>query len=121
MKLKLARRLGGGRYPLLSRSLTLAVATDDGRVIGRAGAELLDRAELHEPVRLLGISVSRLERSDAQQLALLPSEGEDPRRRHLNQVVDAVQDRFGRQALERGVVSVERAGLSLQIKRGEGD
>ncbi len=121
LKLKLARRLGGGRYPLLSRSLTLVVASDDGRVIGRAGAELLGRAELQEPVRLLGISVSRLERSDAEQLALLPSEGEDPRRRHLNQVVDAVQDRFGRQALERGVVSVERAGLSLQIKRGEED
>jgi hypothetical protein len=39
----------------------------------------------------------------------------------LNQVVDAVQDRFGNRALERGVLSVERQGLSLQIKRGEGD
>jgi len=119
LKLKLARRLGGGRYPLLSRSLTLPVATDDGRLIARAAAKLLARAELQEPVRLLGISLSRLEPSDAEQLALLPSEGEDPRRRRLNQVVDAVQDRFGRQALERGGVSVERAGLSLQIKRGE--
>ena len=119
LKLKLSRRLGGGRYPLLSRSLTLPVATDDGRLIARAGTKLLARAELQEPVRLLGIALSRLEPSDAEQLALLPSEGEDPRRRRLNQVVDAVQDRFGRQALERGVVSVERAGLSLQIKRGE--
>lgn len=119
LKLKLSRRLGGGRYPLLSRSLTLPVATDDGRLIARAGTKLLARAELQEPVRLLGIALSRLEPSDAEQLALLPSEGEDPQRRRLNQVVDAVQDRFGRQALERGVVSVERAGLSLQIKRGE--
>ncbi len=119
LKLKLARRLGGGRYPLLSRSLTLPVATDDGRLIARAGTKLLARVELQEPVRLLGIALSRLEPSGAEQLALLPSEGEDPRRRRLNQVVDAVQDRFGRQALERGVVTVERAGLSLQIKRGE--
>ncbi len=121
LKLKLARRLGGGRYPLLSRSLTLPVATDDGRLIAHTGTKLLARAELQEPVRLLGIALSLLEPSDAEQLALLPSEGEDPRRRCLNQVVDAVQDRFGRQALERGVVSVERAGLSLQIKRGEQD
>ncbi len=121
LKLKLARRLGGGRYPLLSRSLTLPVATDDGRLIARTGTKLLARAELQEPVRLLGIALSLLEPSDAEQLALLPSEGEDPQRRRLNQVVDAVQDRFGRQALERGVVSVERAGLSLQIKRGERD
>ena len=119
LKLKLSRRLGGGRYPLLSRSLTLPVATDDGRLIARAGTKLLARAELQEPVRLLGIALSRLEPSDAEQLALLPSEEEDPQRRRLNQVVDAVQDRFGQQALERGVVSVERAGLSLQIKRGE--
>ena len=121
LKLKLARRLGGGRYPLLSRSLTLPVATDDGRLIAHTGTKLLARAELQEPVRLLGIALSLLEPSDAEQLALLPSEGEDPQRRRLNQVVDAVQDRFGRQALERGVVSVERAGLSLQIKRGERD
>ncbi len=121
VKLKLARRLGGGRYPLLSRSLTLPVATDDGRVIARAGAELLGRAELQEPVRLLGISISRLEALGAEQLALLPSEREDPRRRRLNQVIDAIQDRFGRQVLERGTVSLERAGLSVQIKRGEED
>ncbi len=119
LKLKLSRRLGQGRYPLRSRSLTLPVATDDGGVIGRAGRELLGRAELHEPVRLLGIAISRLEPPDAEQLALLPPEREDARRRRLNRAVDAIQDRFGRQALERGVVSVERAGLSLQIKRGE--
>ena len=121
LKLKLARRLGRGRYPLRSRSLTLPVASDDGRVIARAGRELLSRAELREPVRLLGIAVSRLEPSATQQLGLLPGEQEGPRRRRLNQVVDAIQDRFGRQALERGVVAVERAGLSQQIKRGEED
>jgi len=30
LKLKLARPLGGGRYPLVTRSLSLAAATDDG-------------------------------------------------------------------------------------------
>lgn len=121
LKLKLARRLGRGRYPLLSRSLTLPTATDDGRVIADVGRELLERSGLSEPVRLIGMAVSQLEPADSEQLPLLASEREDPRRRRLNQVVDAIQDRFGNRALERGVLSVERQGLSLQIKRGEGD
>ena len=45
--------------------------------------------------------------------------GEDPRRRRLNRAVDAVQERFGARVLQRGTGAVERAGLSLQIKRGE--
>jgi len=121
LKLKLARRLGGGRYPLLSRSLSLPTATDDGRVIADVARELLKRAELGEAVRLLGVAVSQLEHTDSEQLALLPSEQEDSRRKDLNRVVDAIQDRFGTRALERSVVSVEQQGLSLQIKRGEED
>ncbi len=121
LKLKLARRLGAGRYPLLSRSLSLPTATDDGRVIADVARELLKRAELREAVRLLGVAVSQLEHTDSEQLTLLPSEQEDPRRKDLNRVIDAIQDRFGARALERSVVSVERQGLSLQIKRGEED
>ena len=119
LKLKLARRLGRGRFPLLMRSCTLPVATDDGGVISEAARRLLTRASVDEPIRLLGVGVARLEAGDPEQLALIPSAAEDPARRQLNRAVDTIQERFGRDALRRGTGPGERAGLSFQIKRGE--
>ena len=119
LKLKLARRLGGGRFPLLSRQLVLPVATDDGAVIAEAARRLLRRSGVEEPVRLLGVTVTRPEPVETEQLALIPSAAEDPRRRELNRAVDAIQDRFGSDALQRGSGPAERAGLSFQIKAGE--
>ena len=118
LKLKLARPLGGGRYPLLTRSQTLTRATDDGAEIARRAEELLRRAQLEEPVRLLGVALSNLELGPTRQLSLL--DGEYNRKDRLNRAVDAIHDRFGDSALVRGAGrEAERAGLSLQIKRGE--
>jgi DNA polymerase-4 len=120
LKLKLARSLGGGRYPLVSRSLTLPAATDDGAAIGEAAMRLLARSGVSEPVRLVGVAVSRIESGGPAQLSLLPGPGEDPRRRALNRVVDEIRDRFGGALVGRAEEApVERAGLSLQIKSGE--
>jgi DNA polymerase-4 len=119
LKVKLSRRLGGGRFPLLTRSLTLPVATDDGARIGEAARELLSRMDLLEPVRLLGVSVSRLEPAESAQLDLLPADPSEPRRDNLNAALDRIRERFGAKALVRGSAEVERAGLSMQIKRGE--
>ncbi len=122
LKLKLARPLGGGRYPLVSRSLTLPVATDDGAEISEAAMRLLGRSGVSEPVRLVGVAVSRVESGAPTQLALIPAGGEDPRRRRLNEVVDEVRRRFGSESLARAEEApVERAGLTEQIKSGEGD
>src|SRR5262249_28661146 len=46
VKVKLARSLGGGRFPLLTRRTTLAQPTDDGATIGRAALDLWMR---HRP------------------------------------------------------------------------
>jgi DNA polymerase-4 len=119
LKVKLARSLGGGRFPLLTRSLMLPEATDDGAAIAGAARALLARADPREPVRLIGVSVSRLESPAAEQLALLLPGQETARRSRLNQAIDAIHERFGQAALRRGAGSVERAGISQQIKRGE--
>jgi DNA polymerase-4 len=120
VKLKLARGLGAGKYPVITRSATLQAPTDDGAEIARVGRSLLARAQLREPVRLLGISVSRIESPVGSQLPLLEEKGQDPEARsRLNRVTDAIRDRFGDRSLSRGLGTVERAGLSLQIKRGE--
>jgi DNA polymerase-4 len=120
LKLKLARSLGGGRFPLLTRSQMLAAPTDDGAAIARTALGLLGRAALREPVRLVGVSVSHVEAADADpQLALALAGDERGRRTRLNSAIDAIQSRFGDGALRRGVTPVDRAGLSLQIKRGD--
>jgi len=121
LKLKLARPLGGGRYPLLTRALLLQRPTDDGAAIARAVLRLLARVEPWEPIRLLGVSMSHLEPVDERQLALELGGETDARRTRLNAAVDAIRARFGDAKLRRGTADVRRAALSLGIKRGERD
>ena len=122
VKLKLARRVAPGPrgHPLLSRRETLPDATDDGAEIERAARAGLARAGLGEPIRLLGVAVTQLEPADAGQLGLFTASRQ--RRGSLNRALDELAHRFGRRVVMRGAdPAVERAGLSLQIKRGESD
>ena len=114
------RAPGPGGYPLHTRRVTLAEPSDDGDVLAREAAALLRRGALDEPVRLLGVGATNLVGEDAQ-LALFETESEHARKRkELNRAVDALTDRFGRDAVIRGgQASAERAALSQQIKRGE--
>jgi DNA polymerase-4 len=119
LKLKLARALGGGRYPLLTRAATLERATDDGAELARAATALLHRARLGEPVRLIGVAATRLEAAGPEQLDLFAAAGDPQRRARLNRTLDRIRERFGEDALQRaGAAAVDRAGLSSQIKRG---
>jgi len=120
LKLKLARSLGGGRFPILTRSHTLLEASDDGRTLAEAGRALLARAALEEPVRLVGLAAERLEEAGSEQLSLLAeTHAVRERRARLNRTLDEIRSRFGPRALERAEGEVARAGLSFQIKRGE--
>ena len=122
VKLKLARGLGAGKYPLRTRSATLREPTDDGAEIARVGRSLLARAALREPVRLLGVSVSHIEALVGSQLSFPDASGTDRETRgRLNLVVDQIQERFGDRSMARGVSQVQRAGLSSQIKHGTDD
>ena len=123
LKLKLSRRVASGPrgFPVLTRRVTLPVPTDDGEAIAEAARGLLARAALEEPVRLLGVAATSLERDDACQLGLFPAP-EDARRRRLNSALDEISERFGTEALVRGEARhAERAGLSMQHKRGDVD
>ncbi len=120
LKLKLSRRVAPGPrgYPLLTRRTTLAEPSDDGALLSRTAGELLTRAALREPVRLLGVGVTGLISADTGQLALFASP-RDARRERLNRALDAIADRFGSGAIVRGDARpAARAGLSLQQKRG---
>jgi DNA polymerase-4 len=122
LKLKLARRVAAGPrgYPLLTRRATLAEPTDDGDVIAREARSLLRSSGVAEPVRLLGVGVTKLEPANPEQLALGEAGTARARRASLNRALDALAERFGKDAVHRAEqADVSRAGLSDQRKRGE--
>jgi DNA polymerase-4 len=122
LKLKMARRTkpGARGYPLISRRVTLPEATDDGATISRTAIELLIRADLKQPVRLLGVGVTNIVAEEPGQLPLFEPAERVARRTRLNRALDEISNRFGTDAVVRGTrKTAERAGLSLQIKRGE--
>lgn len=117
LKLKLARPLGGGRYPLLSRSSSLDDATDDSAAIAKIAIALIARVTAREKVRLAGIQVHNLERADSSQLGLFDSPaGAAAKSARLNRALDAVARRFGDEAVTRGLTHAERAAPSRRVK-----
>ena len=83
---------------------------------------LLARAGLREPVRLLGVGATSLVPAAEPQLSLFGPPDTVVRRDRLNRALDALRERFGPGAVVRGTArDVDRAGLSLQRKRGESD
>lgn len=117
LKLKLARPLGGGRYPVITRSFSLDHPTDDDAEIGRVAIQMLSRAPKREKIRLAGVQVHNLERSDPAQLGLFDSSAAaDSRNSRLNRALDEVAQRFGEDAITRGLSHADRAALTHRIK-----
>ena len=117
LKLKLARPLGGGRYPILTRSAPFDDPTDDGATIAKVAIALVARVTDREKVRLAGIQVHNLERADASQLGLFDSPaGAAAKSARLNRALDAVAQRFGDDAVTRGLARAERAAPTRRIK-----
>lgn len=127
LKIKLGKRRGARRarlpgeneepvYPLLTRQRSLHEPTDDGAVIRKVALELWDAAHVDEPVRLLGVSLSGLEKRSHEQLDLFaPARPLDK----LGPALDAIQARFGRGAIGRAVDEPGKVTPSMQKKRGE--
>lgn len=127
LKMKLATRRGQRTprlpgedaepiYPLLTRRKTLREPTDDGALIRKTALELWDAEALAEPVRLLGVSLSGLERKDRAQLDLFqPARPLDK----LGPALDAIQARFGQGAIRRAVADPGKVTPSMKKKRGE--
>ncbi len=124
LKIRLARvrSESSGRYRLITRRVTLKEPTDDGDRIAGEGRRLLARLFSGEPIRLLGVGATNLVDGGERQPDLFAPPGTDPRRGELNRALDRIRDRFGPDSVQRGNRGeAERAGLSLQIKRGEAD
>jgi DNA polymerase-4 len=104
-------------YPLLTRARTLRAPTDDGRVIREVALELWDIANVGEPVRLLGISVSQLSPTEQTQLDLF-AEAARPKRQ-LGVALDAIRERFGKDAIGPAVSRFDKLTPTMRKKRGD--
>jgi DNA polymerase-4 len=86
-------KLRYSNFQTLTRALTLPTPTSSGGAVLRAAAGLLDRlGSLPRPVRLIGISVSGLGRAALTQVSLF---GDEAAREPVDEVKDAINERFG--------------------------
>jgi hypothetical protein len=112
------------------------VATADGARIRDVAIALWDAAKITEPVRLLGVTLSGLKSVEddepqvrgpalGEQLELFAEaapEGEPPelqRGERLGAALDAITEKFGRDAIGRAVSSPGKITHSDRRKRGE--
>ncbi|MGE3620338.1 MAG: DNA polymerase IV [Acidimicrobiia bacterium] len=84
-----------GDFRTITRSVTLARPVDSGTEVVRAAAALLDRVEVAEGVRLLGVHVSQLCEPGPHQLSLDDLAEPGPDWGRATAAVDAVRARFG--------------------------
>jgi DNA polymerase IV len=101
-------------YPLVSRSRTLRRPTDDGATIRQTAVALWDDAHIDEPVRLLGVSLSNLAGGQFEQLDLFAQKPD-----RLGPALDAIAERFGKDAISRAVDAPKKVTPSRARKRGE--
>jgi DNA polymerase-4 len=117
LKVKLARRLGGGRFPLITRRTTLPRPTDDGAALADAALALWVAHRPAEAVRLVGVAAAGIVEGPDGQLGLFAPAAER-RREALNRALDAIVGRFGTASIARGGARVEK-GLTGRWKHGE--
>lgn len=99
-----------GDFTQVTRSSSLTVAVSSLEGIYPQARELLRRTEAgRRSVRLLGLTLSQLQPAGAGQSELF---GQDQRLRQqaLDQALDRVRERFGRDGIVRGTLLPERSG-----------
>lgn len=90
-----------GDFSTITRSETLAAATDSGRRISRVARTLLDTVDTRQGVRLLGVGVSHFDDEAPTQMSLddLLAPADQDRWDQAEDAISAVRARFGRASL----------------------
>ncbi|MGE0825225.1 MAG: DNA polymerase IV [Candidatus Binatia bacterium] len=110
VKIKLAERLGEGRFRMYTRSHTFPTPTNDAQELYHCAARLYATVPRHgHKVRLAGLYASNLESErQPQQLGLFsssPSPSQQTKKRHqLGKVLDQLTARYGEGVIRLGEV-----------------
>jgi DNA polymerase-4 len=90
-------------FHTVTRSKTLAAATNSTNVLWKFAATLLERSLTPDllPVRLLGIGATKLTREPVAQGNLF-EENANPKHAALDQTIDTIRTQFGGASIKRG-------------------
>lgn len=102
-------------FQTYTRSVTLQEPTDVTSELWTAVADLLDNRlpSRRLQVRLIGMGVSGLEPRRSRQARLFDSQDRGQARR-LDEATDGIRDRFGKDALKRGLAPIETPDVDKQ-------
>ena len=111
----------------ITRQTTLAHRISSTETIYDTACAILDGVELADRVRLIGVGVSGFEEGGPSQLSLMPEpkpQSEEKRRGKLDRAVDALRERYGRDAVVRGRLfepqgKSDREQAAVQAERAE--
>ncbi len=115
VKIKLAERLGEGRFRLYTRSHTLPSPTNDAQAIYRAALVLYDAVPRRQlGVRLAGVYASGLEPEgkNAQLDLFVSAPQQTDKRRQLGHVLDQLASRYGEGIVRLGATRSMRPARS---------
>lgn len=96
-------------FSTFTRSVTLPNPTDSGRIIGRNALSLLGTVEVSSGVRLLGVGISNLSKSNlGLQLSFedIGRDGSDWR--DAERAIDEIQEKYGSQSIGAASILTER-------------
>jgi len=97
-------RLRDANFHTVTRSTSLPQPVDTTHAIWRQVKHLFERHWHHQPLRLIGIGVERLQAEFAVQQGELFTSAESQRKQQqIDRIVDRIQQRFGSDALHRAV------------------
>jgi DNA polymerase-4 len=116
LKMKLAERLGPGKFRLLTRRTTLVRPTNDGKTLSDAALALWTAHRPRIPVRLLGVAAAGIVPAAVPQLGLFDDGG--ARRAALNDALDRLVARFGEASVARGGRAVLERDPTSAVKPG---
>ena len=93
-----------------SRQRSINNATDSTQKLYEISCELLKELWDGTPIRLLGVSTSKIAEEETEQLSLFEDNEKSEKLRKLDSAIDSVRNKFGDDAIKRAVFLEEASG-----------